>query len=310
MSELKFCVKENNKFINRNVILNCEELSSIKLSRTKLLTALKLEELYDQIIESFLEFKTQLYSNSLSLVNNFRMDYSANHEIRSKLNRQVFNTLNLSKLYLDKSYREYKDKQGNITKIKSFVKKITNDESLEFAIKTLRKEINLKSPEYNLGCALRNLTQHDTLPIQTYSVGINHDESEDNREIRAKFHLPLSKENLLSSGIKRKVLEPFSEVIDLHEVMDEYIHSLSQMHIKNRELTKSSVEIAQKIFLLKAKEIEEQHNDSQITISVYENEVRLFHLDLDWFEVVSYLQEKHAIKVNYRKIHHSTYTNS
>jgi hypothetical protein len=309
LSELKFFVKENNKFINRNVILSCEELSSIKLSKTKLLTALKLEEVYDQIIESFLEFKTQLYSNSLSLVNNFRIDYNANHEIRSKLNRQLFNTLNLSKLYLDKSYREYKDDKGNITKIKSFVKKITGDESLELMIGTFRTEIYSKSPEYNLGCALRNLTQHDTLPIQTYSVGINHDESEDNTAMRAKFHLPLSKENLLGSGIKRKLLEPFSEVIDLHEVMDEYIYSLSQMHMKNRELTKSSVEIAQKVFLLKAREIEEQHNDSQITISVYENEVRLFYLDLDWFEVVSYLQEKHAVEVNYRKTQHSTYTN-
>lgn len=126
-----FSIKENNKFENKIIILSADELSGIKLSKTKLLTALKLEELYDQIVESFLEFKTQLYSNSLSLVNNFRIDYNANHEIRSKLNRQLFNTLNLSKLYLDKSYREYRDKEGKITKIKSFVKKITNDESLE-----------------------------------------------------------------------------------------------------------------------------------------------------------------------------------
>lgn len=308
MSELKFCIKENNKFINKIIILSDDELSGIKLAKNKLLTALNLEELYDQIIESFLEFKTQLYSNSLSLVNNFRIDYNANHEIRSKLNRQLFNTLNLSKLYLDKSYREYRDKEGNITKVKSFVKKITNDEYLELEVNNFREEIFLKSPGYSLGCALRNLTQHETLPIQTYSVGINHNRNEDNRSILAKFHLPLSKENLLNSGIKQKVLSSFSEIIDLHEVMDEYIYSLSQIHIKNRDLTKSSIENAQNEFLLKSKEIKKQHDDNPIIISVYENEVHLFYLDLGWFNVVNYLQEKHAIEVNYRKIEHSTYT--
>lgn len=79
--------------------------------------------------------------------------------------------------------------------------------------------------------------------------------------------------------------------------------------MKNRELTKSSVESAQKFFLVKAKEIEEQHDDIQITISVYESEVRIFYLDLDWFKVFDYLHEKNAVKVNYRKIEHSTYTN-
>ena len=196
MAELRFYILTDNKPKNTKVQLSNDELDKLKVTREKLLAVLKLEDLYDQIIESLLEFKSQLYSNSLSLVSNFRRDYNANHEIRSKLNRQLFNTLNLSKLYLDKSYREYRDKDGNITKIKSFVKKVTNEEYLEREVNNFREEIYLKSPEYSLGCALRNLTQHDTLPIQTYSVDINHDINEDNRTILAKFQLPLSKNNL------------------------------------------------------------------------------------------------------------------
>lgn len=307
MAEFRFYILTNNKPQYTKLQLSNDELDKLIIAREKLLALLKLEDLYDQIIESFSEFKSQLYSNSLSLVSNFRRDYNANHEVRSKLNRQLFNTLNLSKLYLDKSYRECKDKNGNITKIKSFVKKITNEESLELEVKNFREEIYLNNPEYSLGCALRNLTQHDILPIQTYSIGINHNEKEDNRRILATFQLPLSKSNLLSCGIKPKVLKLFSETIDLHKVMDEYIYSLSQMHIKNRQLTESSVENSQEIFLSKTKEIEAIYGKSNFGIDVYKNNERIFDLELEWYEVVNYLQQKHAVAIDYRNIEHTTY---
>ncbi len=307
MAEFKFYTMKDNKPKNIKVQLSNNELDKLKVAREKLLAVLKLEDLYDQIIESFLEFKSQLYSNSLSLVSNFRTDYNANHEIRSKLNRQLFNTLNLSKLYLDKSYREYRDKNGNITKIKSFVKKVTNDENLELVVNKFREEIYLKSPGYGLGCALRNLTQHDTLPVQTYSVGINHDGSEDNRKMLAKFQLPLSKSNLLNCDIKPKVLSLFNETIDLHKVMDEYIYSISQMHIKNRQLTEPTVENAQGLFLSKTKEIETIYGKNNYGIGVFENNQKIFYLELEWYEVVNYLQQKHAVAIDYRNIEHSTY---
>lgn len=112
LSELKVSFQKDSQFTYKTISLNDEELQKIKSSREILRKALSFEELFDKIIETFLEFKSQLYTNNLFLTKSFRRDYNANYEIRSKLNRQVFNTLNLSKLYLDKNYREFKNKDN------------------------------------------------------------------------------------------------------------------------------------------------------------------------------------------------------
>lgn len=123
----------------------------------------------------------------------------------------------------------------------------------------------------------------------------------------AKFQLPLSKSNLLNCDIKPKVLSLFNETIDLHKVMDEYIYSISQMHIKNRQLTEPTVENAQGLFLSKTKEIETIYGKNNYGIGVFENNQKIFYLELEWYEVVNYLQQKHAVAIDYRNIEHSTY---
>ena len=110
-----------------------EQVNEIKKHRSNLLSLLKLEELYDQILESFLEFKTQLYANSLQLNQEMLHNHNSAHEIRSKLNRQLFNILNLSKLYFDKHC--YKQEQ------KSFVLKVTKNDTLHTEIINERNKL-------------------------------------------------------------------------------------------------------------------------------------------------------------------------
>lgn len=300
MAEFKFHISENKIPTQKAVQLKKDELEKLKSARIKLLAILTLEELYDQIIESFLEFKTQLYSNSLSLISDFRIDYNANHEVRSKLNRQLFNTLNLSKLYLDTHYHEDKDNY--------FVKDLTNDVELHKEVTTLREKLFVENSSYRLGCGLRNLTQHSTLPIQTYTVGTEHIQDSKDKSLQARFHLPLAKENLLKRGIKKSVLKPFSKIIDLHKVMDGYIYALSQMHIQNRKLTEPTITNAEKTFISQAKEIEKLYGKNDYGVGVFENDERLFYLELEWYKVVNYLQQKHAVAINYGDIKHTTYS--
>lgn len=179
---------------------------------------------------------------------------------------------------------------------------------LEEEVRNFLKEIHDNNPYYKLGYALRNLIQHDTLPIQTYSIDTRQSLSAEDSVIHSKFHLPLSKQNLLSCGIKKAVLKSFDESIDLHEVMDGFIYSLSQIHMKNRKLTYAAISDAQRAFLLKSKYIEEQYIDSQIEIVLYENEKKLFYLDLEWFQVFDYLLQKNSVAINYQKIEHTTYS--
>lgn len=296
MPKLKYYTNNDFKIID----LEPSELEELQLARSKLYAILKLEELYDQIIESFLEFKTQLYSNSLSLINDFRRDYNANHEIRSKLNRQLFNVLNLSKLYLDKHYHEGK---GNF-----FVKDLTNNLPLHQEIVSLRKDIYDTNLNYRLGCELRNLTQHSSLPIRTYTVGTQRLPNTKENTIKGRFHLPIAKENLLKSGVKKSVLASFDDVIDLHSVMDGYIYAISQMHFKNRELTSKTINESKHKLSSKIKKIEELHCSENFGIEVYQDNKRLFYLEFDWFEVVEYLQRKHAIAINYNNTEHTTYS--
>ena len=257
-------------------------------------------------IESHLAFKTELYSSALIRIGNSRIDYIANHETRSKLNRLVFNILNLSKLYLDKHYYEHK-KGKEITKIKCFAMDITGNDEVQNEIKHHRETIYKSSDNYRLGCELRRIAQHSTLPVKSMSSGFTNSNKNKRTEINSHFNLPIQKQELLDCGANKTLLSNYSENIDLHEVIDEYIFKISQMHEMNRKLTKSVIEYSKKIFNDLYKDTELNYGKSKFGIEVHNNDEKLFNLELDWYEVVDYLQSKHAFPINHRIIHHNTY---
>ena len=304
--EIKFCIYENGKPSFKNIDLDDEHGKKLKNSQEILSKILKWEELYDQILESNLAFKTELYSTALSRIGNARVDYIANHETRSKLNRLVFNTLNLSKLYLDKHYYEHK-KDKEITKIKCFAMEVTCNNEVENEIKINRESIYKNSDGYRLGCELRRIAQHSTLPVKNMNSGFTNNTQDKRPEINSHFNLPIQKQQLLDCGANISLLKKFNESIDLHEVMDEYIFRISEMHELNRKLTKETVEDAKSVFNKLYKDTELKYGKVEFGIDVYHNEERLFSLELDWFNVADYLQGKHAYPINHRITHHNTY---
>ncbi len=293
------------RFINWNKELTIhqiekEEVDKLKHSRKKLVSLLELEELYDLVIESFMEFKTQLYSNSLHQLNNGIRNSYSHHECRSKLNRYVFNILNLSKLYLDKHYHE---KKGIC-----FAKDIANDNSNLDVVRSMRDKLHKENPEYVLGCVLRNLTQHSTLPIDTLSISYERDKAS-NRLIGARFYLTIKKEFLITKGVNKNKLKLFDSDIDIHEVLDGYIFALSQIHMSNRKLTKNAIESARQDFSSKQEYIHESYGKPIGKTEVYDNDTKLFNLEITWFELVEYLQTKHIVETNYYEIEHGSYLN-
>jgi len=299
MAEFRFTLQRDKRLIEESIEVNNDELITLKSARYDLISILKFEELYDQIIESHLEFKSFLHTSSLSAISNARRSYISNHEVRSKLNRHVFNTLNLSKLYLDKAFHE-KNK-------KFFVKDLTKDESHHEKVMKLRERIDSENFAYKLCCKLRNYVQHNMLPINMIEKGFNRLEGTNSRTILAHFVLPLKKDEIKSKDIRSNLLDHFEEKIDLHLVMDEYIYAISQIHIQAREFINPTMNNALSTFKKRKTSIEAQYGKSLTDINLYESNIRLLSLDVEWFNVVPYIQEKYSVALNYRNIEHSTY---
>lgn len=297
--EVKFYINNKGKLEQKSISLKDENFSHLTEAHRRLSSILMLEELFDQIIESHLDFKKELYSSALTRIGNTRIDYIANHEIRSRLNRLLFNTLNLSKLYLDKHY--HKDNK------KCFARELTGDLNVEDEIIKNRENIRENSKCYILGCELRRIAQHSTLPVSVMSHGSSRNNPSTKDEINAHFNLPIEKKKLIDYKVSKNKLSNFGDKIDLHEVMDEYIHKVSEMHDLNRLLTKDAMQTSKQIFESLWNDIVTEFGKIEFDVFLYDKEERLFSLDLCWFEVVEYLQAKHGFPINHRVIQHSTY---
>ncbi len=291
MKGIRFVLSEEG--MSKEQVIELDEHESTRLQNAIeiLRRARNHEELFDQLIQSYIDVKAMMFEMSIRGLADSRFgDYIQNHETRSKLNRLFFNSLNFSKLYLDKHvFREEKS---------SYVKKITKSPELHDIIVEHRKGIQNSSNGYNLGCALRNYVQHSTLPVTNFVTGVSF---RDNPE--ATFHIPLKKASLKNGGISSKVLASYDENIDLHSVMDEYIHAISTMHIKSRELTSSYIKQAYQLLEAKRKGIHSDYGKVEYGIEVvdFQKGIRLFTLHLDWFEVHDHLIGKNGMAVNFSK---------
>lgn len=280
--------------------LNELEYLELNNAREILSKVFKHEELYDQVIESYVDVKSAMYEMSIRAISNGIMDdFIRNHNCRSKLNRLYFNTLNLSKLYLDRHYHEKNNK--------SFVKSITGLESSHDEVSQHRQLIMNANTNYSLGCMLRNYVQHASLPVKSFTSGLRFD-PKDNQHF-AIFHIPLDKQALIDGGVKKCKLSKYGDKIDLHEIMDDYIHAISEMHIKSRSLTNNEVQKCVEIITAKRCQIESKYSDLKYGIDVVDTvkEERLFSLHLEWFNVVKHLQKKNSHLLNFKRFAHVPY---
>jgi|TARA_R110002033_G_C3893005_1_gene239048 hypothetical protein len=308
--ELQFHTMNGRSYVPHSVKLSEDEFHELNNAWQILTMILKQEELYDQVIESYVEAKSVMYEMSVRTISNSdTLDYVKNHDCRSKLNRLFFNSLNLSKLYLDRHYRETKNEKGETNKVTCYVHKITNLVTDIAEIKAHRDKISAENSDYVLGCKLRNYVQHTTLPVSTFTAGVR-SRHEDNQAL-AVFHVPLDKQKLLSGGVTKKTLSAYDDKIDLHEIMDGYIYAISEMHIKSRSLVKNQMDKSLEIIRAKRLQVERENDSLQDYIYVVDTATekgnRLFSLHLEWFSLVKHLHSKNSHVLNFKRFSHSTY---
>ncbi|MCH8493003.1 MAG: hypothetical protein LAT53_07220 [Idiomarina sp.] len=115
MPKCKIHVYAENDFKNYEDEIDSERLTKLANGKINLIRFLELFEIYEQLLDAHIEAKSVFYK--LNIKSRLKAEDTAQyfHTTRNELNRRLFNTLNLGKLYLDKHF----------FKNKSFVFKVT-----------------------------------------------------------------------------------------------------------------------------------------------------------------------------------------
>ncbi|MGF1713346.1 hypothetical protein L4D08_00355 [Photobacterium chitinilyticum] len=267
------------------------EVQECNDTRNRLVKALDLEIIYDQIIEAYWDYKNKVNYWNLRSVSTPFADYTLNHEIRSSLNRLAFNLLNLSKLYLDWHFNE--------SKKRCFAFELTADKNVEQAIISQRREIFDSNLNYAVGCNLRSHSQHSALPVRTFTTGVRYDHETYNRT--AHFSIFYGYEELANMGVPKKRISKDIQ-LDLTDIIDGYVYAISQKHMLNRELTDLTVSQSRTAYVGMWQELIDQTGFKTFSSELHTNTEGPIGFSLEWFEVYDYLKSKHRSSIDYSGI--------
>lgn len=262
-------------------------VSEAKRNKDILSDALDLEVLYDQIVETYWDYKNKINYWHMRAV--FRGDrgYLLGHEIRSSLNRLVFNLLNLSKLYLDQHYHEDKDK--------CFAYALTLNEDFKNQVIAQRKQLFDENAEYQIGCKLRNYCQHGKLPVSQYTVSLRRAYPEGGKKVH--FVIEYDEQFLKSIKVAGSLVSTQSKW-DLSKILDGYVYALGQMHDLNRQLTNASIENAKNFFKTLTKRYLGKDFANNLVCRLEAPDYQE-QIDIEWFDLHSCLMAKHRTAVNF-----------
>lgn len=274
-------------------VYDCEVSQSCidgaKLSKQILIKTLDMEVLFDQVVETYWDYKNKAnYWHTRAF---FREDddYSFNHEIRSSLNRLAFNLLNLSKLYLDLHFSKSKG---------CFASDITSDQDSSRLVKEHREQVYSENLGYLVGCLLRNYCQHSKLPVRDFTVGMKTSYPEKKKLIH--FSVSYDESFFIKIEVPKTKLAEASK-LGLTEILDGFVYGFAQMHDLNRQLTRNKIEQARFFFRNLLREYFPTEDLNVATCEIAIGDLTILP-DLKWFSVYDYLQAKHPYAVNYADI--------
>lgn len=283
---------------------NAESMDLIR-RRESLLGIFEQEDIYSQLIDSHVKFKSYLYSESIKHSTYDLRNSFAYYDTRSSINSLIFNSLNLGKLLLDRHYHKEKNR--------CYAFDVTGDNSTIRKVEEFRREIFDGNTYYRVGCKLRSFVQHSSIAVRNLVTGLSRDK--DFTDITSIFNIPLNTEILYLKGdLKSKV----GSTIDLHRVMDCYVDAISEMHIHSRALVTPFKEDSLSIFQAKIQDIYDRFGTELKDISIYEkvdkskgeHELRrIMSLSCEWFEIAKALIEKYKRKTNFTNFKHDPYHN-
>ncbi|MGR5120445.1 hypothetical protein ACPV5W_17110 [Vibrio astriarenae] len=277
------------------------EFSSYKKCLETLYKIYQFEELYDQVVQSYTDYKTHLYNACIQFSGMDQMPKHIGYEWKLKANRLLLTTLNLSKLYLDKCYQHDTNT--------SFIGKLTDQSENHLNFINLRKTLFDTNDGYAVGDELRNYVQHKAMLIEVFTYGFHR------KTIVLYSCVDQSKllEFIISRGPSKSKLDRLKAVIDtncykdkgldLHRILDQFITAVGELHRLNRssyrDLMYESNKCLENNLLSKFPECQDK--------AIYAGSERVSINNRSLLETIEYIIEKNAHPINHGVFDTSTY---
>jgi hypothetical protein len=234
-------------------------------SKEDLILLTGIEEKFDVLLSNYAEFEQELLSLTLYNLIHRDLDWLKLRSDVQLINQRLSNLLSSARLYLDQVKhdlsRGFGGKSSSI--YQQAVEKISSEYDSNFSYQVME--------------AIRNFTQHRSLPVEGISYPMVRDES--GSEVGTKFQIiPILAVNELKKdrGIKKELIEYLEKqkddknIVNIVPFVRGYIESFGRIHDRIRGLTGHSAVFAERMiqdFLLP---LREKYPGSAISIRLQE----------------------------------------
>lgn len=290
---MRFTIGE--KFLGKSneIEISEEEYKEIKVAKNLLIYARNFEELYEVIILNYLELEKEILCLTLEDMVLRTDTYTFASSTILQINRRLINLLTSIKLYQDHAKH-----RNHACHRSSSIEK----EQIE---KFFSKEVN-DDPNYTFMRQLRNHTQHYGLPVHKVKHDMKWTSSGEKKVLENHIQVLTDKSKLkLDESFARSALENLDEEIDIKKSVRRYVESISDIHVKIRELIGNEVKDSRN-------KIEEIHNRYSKEFGKIIGGVDAYKLDngkilesipllLNWDDVRVELAEKNQKLINLSK---------
>ncbi|CAH6933480.1 conserved hypothetical protein [Vibrio chagasii] len=259
------------------------------------------EELHDQVIQSYTDYKTHLYHACIQFSGMGLIPKHIAYEWRLKANRLLLTTLNLSKLYLDKCYQH----KANT----SFVSKLTGQDKNHEEFKVFRNKLFETNDGYAVGDELRNYVQHQAMLMDVFTYGFH------KKTIILYSCVDQTKllefiESRAPSKAKLKRLRAVIEAnsykdkgLDLHRILDQFITGVGELHRLNRSTYRDLVYESNRCLEQNLLSLFPESQDK----AIYEGNKRVPINHTRLIETIEYIIEKNSHTIDHSAFDASTY---
>lgn len=236
---------------NHDMPITEAEFAAVKNAVSGTIHGLGIEEKFDLVLENYAELERELLSLTTEHMVFPGRVITMLQESRHTINRRVVNLLTTTKLYLDQTKHDFSSRFGK-----------TSEE-----LETLKKAMNREYDSvlgYRVAEALRNVVQHQALPIHGLSLPMNRVETASGRKIQYGISPYLTVESISDSSFKTQVfreleaLDPPDGKIPLMPEIRAYIESIGKIHCEVRNLMKQGLELADELILSYRKKYSEE----------------------------------------------------
>lgn len=270
-----------------------EKYSEYKRARKVLSNCFEIEEKYEILISTYLEFETQLLNATAIKMVRPPLDYSDFFEFRLALNIRLINFLTSARLYVDRM-------KGNV---KECVPELQDAKELVEA--QFSKEYD-EHPEYRFMEALRNYVQHRGLPVHWTSQESKWTDLEEDRFLEFSTELASLRSSFEEDKtFKRSILEELDEKTDLKAAIRCYVESISNVHAAARQIIEKSVTAARELLEDAHKQYASIHHGNLVALSACVcaegKQIESISLLLDWDNVRIKLKKRNPKATNLRK---------